>query len=54
MEDMNIPLYILLQLLYLYSARIYRPAFSWTQAQNARIQSLKTSFLGLFSRKLCL
>jgi hypothetical protein len=34
------------------SARIYRPAFSWKQAQKARIQSLKTSVLGLYSRKL--
>jgi hypothetical protein len=36
------------------SARMYRPAFSWKQAQNARIQSLTTSVLGLLSRKLCL
>ncbi len=35
-----------------YSARIYRPAFSWKQAQNCCIQSLKTSVLGMFSRKL--
>jgi hypothetical protein len=34
------------------SARTYRRAFSWKQGPNARIQSLKTSFLGLFSRKL--
>ncbi len=36
------------------SARIYRPAFSWKQAQNARIQSLKPSVMvmGLFSRQL--
>jgi hypothetical protein len=33
-------------------AWIYRPAFSWKQAQNAHIQSMKTSVLGLFLRKL--
>ncbi len=31
-------------------ARIYRPAFSWKQAQNARIQSLKTRGLGSFCK----
>ncbi len=33
------------------SARIYRPAFSWKQAQSASIQSLKTSVLGLVFAK---
>jgi len=34
------------------SAGIYRPAFSLKQAQNARIQTVKKSVLGLFSRKM--
>jgi len=32
-------------------ARIYRPAFSWKQAQHTRIQSLKTSVFALVFAK---
>ncbi len=33
------------------SARIYRPAFSWKQAQNARIHLIENERFGWFSRK---
>jgi hypothetical protein len=33
------------------SARIYRPAFSWKQAQNACIHLIENERFGWFSRK---
>jgi hypothetical protein len=33
------------------SAWIYRPAFSWKQAQNARIHLIENERFGWFSRK---